>query len=138
MSTTHLIAVVDDDRSVRRALGRLLSSARYDVRLYASGADLLTSGDSAAVNCFVLDIHLDDMSGFGVCDRLRETGNLTPVIFMTARDSDETRARAASYASGAYLRKPFEAVALLDLIHAAIGDNPLPGGQSPGAAGTPS
>lgn len=127
MSAPQLIAVVDDDPSVRRALGRLLSSAGYRFLLFASGLEFLASPESGAASCMLLDIHLGDMTGFDVCQRVRAAGGTAAVIFMTARDNDETRLRAAAFPGSAYLRKPFDAADLIGRIRAAIGEPPAGG-----------
>jgi DNA-binding response OmpR family regulator len=127
MSIPLLIAVVDDDPSVRRALGRLLSSAGYGTLLFASGVEFLASPEAGAASCLLMDIHLGDMTGFEVCHRVRTAGSTAAIIFMTARDNDETRLRAASFPGSSYLRKPFDATELIGRIRAALGEPPLEG-----------
>jgi len=136
MVSQHLIAVVDDDFSVRRALGRLLSSAGFEVASFGSGEELLTSDVAAAAECLVLDVQLDGLDGFETCDKLREAGVGTSVIFITAHDSPQVRARAATVPHGFFLRKPFDATALLDLICVAVrevGRSAVPGSSAAGA-----
>lgn len=134
MAGQHLIAVVDDDLSVRRAVGRLLSSAGFQVAAFSAGADLLASEEAALAECVVLDIHLGGPDGFEVCDSLRAAGIDSTVIFLTAHDSVETRARAASYPHSFFLRKPFDATSLLDLVGVAVEEEPRPGSPRSRAA----
>lgn len=116
MSSAVAIALVDDDPSVRRALDRLLSSAGFSVRTFASGAELLESGFAAEADCLLVDVHLVGMSGFELVERLRERGVRATALFMTAHDSEKTRELAVAAGSLAYLRKPFDANALLDAL----------------------
>jgi DNA-binding response OmpR family regulator len=136
MSGRPLIAVVDDDLSVRRALGRLLVSAGFEAVLFASGGECLDTMPPA--RCFLIDIHLEGLDGFQTCERLRAAGALAPVILMTAHDTRETRARAMTVTNGAYLRKPFQAAQLLALVRALVQNEEPPSGlglrraESPG------
>jgi len=126
MASGPLIAVVDDDRSVRSAVGRLLRSSGYETVLFASGSECLAELPNAS--CFLIDVHLERLDGFQICDDLRAAGITAPVILMTAHDSPEIRARALAVTNGAYLRKPFDASRLLDLIRALVPNDepPLP------------
>jgi FixJ family two-component response regulator len=119
------IALVDDDLSVRRALPRLLRSAGYEARAFASAQELLDSGYACQATCLVLDIHLDRETGFDLLDRLRAAGVTAPAIFITAFDSAEHRERARRAGATAFLRKPFDGCMLLDAIAAVRppGDN---------------
>ena len=69
--SSHLVAVVDDDASVRRGLTRLLQSADLRVLTYASATEFLDMGLSIAPDCVILDIHLGGMSGLELLSRLR-------------------------------------------------------------------
>ena len=120
MLLSNSIAIVDDDPSVRRAVGRLLASAGYEVRTFASGAELLVWPQAPLASCFLLDIYLDGMTGFELCERLRGAGVRAPIVFMTAHDNEQTRERARLLATVPLLRKPFDAHALLDAVHSAI------------------
>ena len=121
MAPGNVIVVVDDDPLVRSSLSRLLASAGYQVRTYASARDLLDAGGAGDAACLVLDIHLGGMSGFGLDDALREKGSRVPVVFITAHDDMATRARAEKSGPRAYLRKPFDADDLFNALEEAIG-----------------
>jgi FixJ family two-component response regulator len=118
--SSHLVAVVDDDVSVRRALTRLLQSADLRVLTYASAAEFLESGLSSAPDCVILDIHLGGMSGLELLSRLRELGYTLPVLIITAHDDAQTRESAARGGCVAYLRKPLDAKVLLEEVATAM------------------
>ncbi len=116
-----VVAIVDDDTSLRRALARLLRSAGLEVALYASAEEFLESRSSGALPaCLVLDIHLTGMSGLDLLSRLRETGNHLPVLLITAHDDVQTREQAAKLGCAAYLRKPLNPSKLLQEISRII------------------
>jgi FixJ family two-component response regulator len=118
--SSNLVAVVDDDTSVRRALTRLLQSADLRVLTYASATEFLESGASSAPDCLILDIHLGGMSGLELLSRLRELGNSLPVLIITAHDNAQTREAATQAGCTAYLRKPLDAKVLLEEVATAM------------------
>jgi FixJ family two-component response regulator len=122
--TVPLISIVDDDRSVRRALRRLVQAAGYSVETFASGLEFLDSRPSGRIACLVLDVHLDGMSGFDVHARLVAAGAVIPTIFITAHDDAPTRERVRHASAAAYLPKPFDKRALLDAIASAVDGGP--------------
>ena len=115
-----LVAVVDDDASVRRALTRLLQSAGLRVLTCASATEFLATGISSAPDCVILDIHLGGMSGLELLSRLRESGLSLPVLIITAHDDAQTREAAAQAGCTAYLRKPLDAKTLLEEVAATM------------------
>jgi FixJ family two-component response regulator len=116
----QLVAVVDDDASVRRALTRLLKSAEFQVRSYSSAIEFLDTGLSIVPDCAILDIHLGGMSGLELLSQLRESGHDVPVLIITAHDDAQTREAATRAGCVAYLRKPIEAKELLEEVAAAM------------------
>ena len=118
--SSPLVAVVDDDASVRRALTRLLQSAGLRVLTCASATEFLATGISSAPDCVILDIHLGGMSGLELLSRLRESGLSLPVLIITAHDDAQTREAAAQAGCTAYLRKPLDGKMLLDEVAAAM------------------
>jgi DNA-binding response OmpR family regulator len=118
-----VIAVVDDELSVRRGLARLLRSADHEVRLFESGEQMLEQGLVPPPDCAILDIHLGGMNGFEVWRALLARGAAFPVLFMTAHDEPETRQLLRVYGDVVCLRKPFDATVLLDSIHASVRDS---------------
>ena len=124
IKTRSLIAIVDDEEPIRKALSRLLRSAGMDVKTFPSGVEFLESLASQRPDCVVLDLHMPVVNGFDVQARLTESGVTVPVVIITGHDSDETRDRALSGFPVAYLRKPVNDQALLDAIELALRHNP--------------
>ena len=121
MKTIPRIAVVDDEESVRKAVSRLLRSARMEAITFASGRTFLEAARNDAFDCLVLDLHMPDMSGFEVHERLALDGIRVPVVVVTGHDTPENRAWALAAGIVACLAKPVEAQDLLDAIAAALG-----------------
>lgn len=111
------IAIVDDEESVRVALGRMLRWAGLDAVTFSSGAEFLASATQP--DCVVLDLHMPRMSGFEVQARLSANPVPAPVVVITGHDTPENRQRALQTGAKAYLLKPVDAQALLDAIEAA-------------------
>ena len=120
-STTPLIAIVDDEEPICRALGRLIRSAHLDAETFPSGGEFLETISDRRPDCVVLDLHMPKVDGFRVQEWLAQAGLRIPVIAITGRDTPETRARALENGAFAYFRKPVDGEALLDAIAAAIG-----------------
>jgi FixJ family two-component response regulator len=114
-----LIALVEDDASVRQALRRLLQSAGYAVEAFASGSAFLESSTPVRSACLILDIHLADMTGFEVRARLVARGATIPTVFISAHDDAATRLHVRQSGPAVYLRKPFAKEALLSAIRLA-------------------
>ncbi len=118
------VAVVDDEASVRKALGRLLRLADYDVVAFASGNEFLASLDARRPDCVILDVHMAGLSGFDVQSRLRAAHIGVPVVFITASD-DLALDRTVVEAGGLrLLRKPFSNEEFLDAVGAALHAEP--------------
>jgi FixJ family two-component response regulator len=122
------ISIVDDDPSVREALGRLVESVGYDVETFASAWEFLDSSPPGRADCLVLDIHLEGMSGFELQERLAATRAALPIILITAHDDAGTRERSRQAGGPAPLYKPIEEQALLDAIRTAVGGHRPCGG----------
>jgi FixJ family two-component response regulator len=115
-----LVAIVDDEESVRKALGRLVRSAGFDVQTFASGADFLHSLARTCPQCLVLDLRMAQMSGLDVQDALEAARANVPVVIITGGDSAESRQQTLDRGAKAYLRKPVDEATLLDAIQSAI------------------
>ena len=127
MSSARLhVAIVDDEESVRVAVGRVLRWAGLDAETFASGDEFLTS--THWPDCVVLDLHMPGMSGFEVRARLASADVRVPVVIITGHDTPENRQRAEAGGAAAYLLKPVDGQALLDAIRTAV-----PGGNHPEA-----
>jgi FixJ family two-component response regulator len=117
-----VIAIVDDDESVRRSLQRLLQTAGYAVETFASAGEFLAWLPRGRAACLVLDVHLPEMSGFELQQRLA-----VPVIFITSHEDAPTRARIEKSGAAGHLWKPFDEIAVLDAIRRALSPTPLVG-----------
>ena len=124
MPALPLIAVVDDEESVRKALHRLLRSAGFAVETFASGADFLLSVKDHEPACVVLDLHMPQINGFEVQAALESAGGRVPVVIVTGHDTPEARARVMAHGASGYLRKPVDDLMLIAAINAAIGGSP--------------
>lgn len=115
------ISVVDDDVSVRRALGNLISSVGYQVELFASAEEFLNSSHLHDTDCLILDVRMPGLSGLELQQRLAATNYLIPIIFITAHASDEeARRRALEAGALDFLLKPFSEESLLTSVRAAM------------------
>jgi len=115
-----LVAVVDDDDSVRESLGGLFRSVGFTVQGFASAAAFLQSDDLAKTDCVILDVRMPGMDGLELQRRLVACHPELPVVFMTAHDDARTRSRALSGGAAGYLIKPFSEEALLDAVRGAL------------------
>ena len=121
MTRCPLIAVVDDDDSVRESLRGLLRSVGFAAQGFASAAAFLQSNDLPRTDCVILDVRMPGMGGLELQRRLVASHPEMPVIFMTAHDDAPTRCLALSGGAVDYLIKPFSEEALLDAVRAALG-----------------
>ena len=119
--TAPVIAVIDDDASVRRAVQRLLQSAGFTVETFATARAFLDADYQTQPACLVLDVHLPGMSGFQLQEYLAAAGVPIPIVFMTAYDDESTRERVNRAGAVGYLRKPFDQDTLIEGIRRAIG-----------------
>jgi FixJ family two-component response regulator len=120
-----LIAVVDDEASVRVALQRLIRAAGLDVKTFPSGTELLEYMRARQPDCIVLDLHMPGDNGFEVQSQLALAGMQVPVIVITGHDTTESRSRAMAGGALDYLLKPVDERILLDAISAALGAAPV-------------
>ena len=121
MAITGKVVLVDDDPSMREALGHLLEAAGCDCVAYESAEALLEGHGSEAAACVVSDLELPGMSGLELLDRLRARGTAVPVVVITAHDAPGRREGAMRRGAAEYLAKPFRGTVLLDVIRAVIG-----------------
>jgi len=126
----YVIALVDDDSSVRTALSRLCRSAGYDARAFGSPRGFLASMESQAYDCVIADIRMPEMDGFALQRELLRVRPALPVIFITAHDEPTGRARALAAGAVAYLRKPFSNEELLGAVCRALRGCALTGGSA--------
>jgi FixJ family two-component response regulator len=109
-----VVAIVDDELAVRRALQRLLGTAGFETRPFASGAEFMDALEG--VDCLILDLHLPGMSGFDVQKALARQGSHIPVVVLTGNDTPANRARSLADGACAYLTKPVDVDELLQTL----------------------
>ena len=115
-----VIYIVDDDKSVRQALERLIRSAGMNAVSFDGAEAFLKSNSDNTNACLLTDIAMPGMGGLELQAELVRRGNLIPVIFITAFDTPETRDQAKKAGAVGYFRKPVDDQALLDQIHWVI------------------
>ncbi len=115
-----LIAVVDDDLPVRKALQRLLRSAGFLVQTYPSGEDFLRTLHVVQPDCLVLDLHLPGLSGLEVLHQLISVGAGFPTILMTGSNSSGLAGTSTAAGAVAFLVKPLEEAELLSAVQQAM------------------
>jgi FixJ family two-component response regulator len=115
-----IVAVVDDDPSMLNAAESLFDAQGFATVVFASAEEFLDRGAATQVDCLLLDIHLGGVSGIELRRRLKDSGSMLPVIFMTALDDEAMRERAIKAGCVAFLRKPFQARQLIDAIKKAV------------------
>lgn len=114
------VAVVDDDDSACRALGRLLRTAGFLPVTYASAEAFLQDTKRPHFDCLVLDIQLKGMSGLELHRRLAAVEDITPVLFITAHDNPEARAEAEIGGCAGYFRKSDPGERILEALRNVI------------------
>ena len=121
-----IIFIIDDDTSVRRALGRVMTLAGLEWEAYESAEAFLASARTRYRGCIVADMTMPGMSGLDLKNQLNATPGHLPLVFLTANDSEETRAAARTAGAAAYFRKPVDIQALLDAVRWALSNPPPP------------
>jgi DNA-binding NtrC family response regulator len=119
------VYVVDDDVSVREALGGLIRSAGLSVKTFSSAQDSLGSLRDEVPNCLVLDIRLPDINGFELQQELAAKGIQIPIIFLTGHGDIPMSVRAIKAGAVEFLTKPFDDEYLLEVIRNAVAGNNL-------------
>ncbi|MEY2608630.1 MAG: hydrogenase-4 transcriptional activator [Verrucomicrobiota bacterium] len=114
------IYVVDDDVSVREAVGSLIRSAGLRVRTFASAQEMLASLRMELPSCLVLDIQLPDINGFELQQELATKDIQIPIIFLTGHGDIPMSVRAIKAGALEFLTKPFDDEYLLEAIRSAI------------------
>lgn len=119
-SRTSLIAVVDDDISVRESVESLLKSVGFQVATYSSAEEFMVSAKLRAADCLVLDVRLDGMSGPDLQRELKTTGYSIPIVFVTAHETEALRERMMTDGAIDCLLKPFTDDTLLNAVEKAL------------------
>jgi two-component system copper resistance phosphate regulon response regulator CusR len=114
------ILVVEDEAKIANLLKRGLEEEGYEVDVAADGAEGLNLALGRTYDLLVLDIGLPELDGMEVCRQLRDKGRLTPVIFLTARDSVHDKVLGLDLGADDYLTKPFAFEELLARIRSLL------------------
>ena len=118
--TPAIVFIVDDDASVREALGRLMRSAGLRVEAFASAEEFLNRARTDAPSCLVLDVQLPDLSGLDLQRRMVDANNEMPIVFITGHGDIPTTVRAMKAGAIEFLTKPLLEGDVLESIRQAI------------------
>ncbi|MPT25273.1 MAG: response regulator transcription factor [Starkeya sp.] len=120
MSEVPMIAIVDDDESVRVATSSLVRSFGFKTTVFASAEDFLASPTMPRTACLVTDVQMPTMSGIELFEALRARGVGLPVIFITSFPEERVKRRAQEAGAAGFLAKPFDADTVLERVRDAI------------------
>lgn len=120
MSKLPLVAIIDDDESVRATTDSLVRSFGYIVHTFASAEEFLRSDRLNDFVCIVADVQMPGMSGVQLQDYLRAREYGVPFMFFTAFPDEKTRAQALAAGAICYLAKPFDGNILIQCLQAAL------------------
>jgi FixJ family two-component response regulator len=115
-----LVAIVDDDDSVRTSTCRLIRSFGYRAEAFGSGPEFLSSPAATQTACLVLDMRMPGMDGLEVQRRVTAEGLDIPIVFISGRASDDEERRARSAGAVDFLRKPVDTATLRQLLHDSV------------------
>jgi FixJ family two-component response regulator len=118
-----MIYLIDDDPYVRRGFGILFKSTKLEFLALESAEEFLEKFQANENNVIILDMHMPGMNGCDLLKLLSEREQFVPVIVITAYDEPASRECAKNYGALAYLRKPVDGEALIDMIKYAV--NPV-------------
>src|SRR5918999_6616928 len=114
------VLVVDDDRRLRDMVRRALESEGYDVDIAEDGGRALAAISGRTFDLVVLDVLMPGVDGLGVARRLRQRGDPTPILMLTARDGVPDRVAGLDAGADDYLVKPFSIEELLARVRALL------------------
>jgi len=121
LARNPVISIIDDDASVRAALGSLVRSLGYTARTFESVESFLDSRDMAETSCIVTDIQMPGMSGLDLQSQLRTAGFAIPTVLITAFPEEHLRVRAEAGGAIGFLAKPFDGKAMVRLLKSVVG-----------------
>jgi FixJ family two-component response regulator len=123
ISPAPIIHIVDDDTSFRTSMSRLLSSSGYQTALYESGSAFLDKLPVDEAGCILLDLQMAGVNGFELQERLGKSGNILPIIFMTAHGDIKASVQAIKAGAEDFVSKPVAKEALFECVERALGRN---------------
>jgi len=117
---TQLVAIVDDDDSMRSALQGLLKAVGLPAQAFGSAEEFLNSGQQHQAACLIADIRMPGMSGLELQAKLNAERCKIPIIFITAHGDAKMRMQALRAGAVEFLAKPFDDEALLESVRGAL------------------
>jgi FixJ family two-component response regulator len=120
LSKLPLVAIIDDDASVRATTDSLVRSLGYIVNTFASAEEFLRSNRLDDLSCVIADVQMPGMSGVELQAHLLTQGDQVPFIFVTAFPDERVRAQALTAGAICYLTKPFDGDSLIQGLEAAL------------------
>lgn len=116
----RVVAIVDDEKAVCRAIGRLVTSAGFKSEIFSSAEEFLRSCRERQPDCLILDLSLPGMSGLELQQQLATDRCRTPIVVVSADDDPLSRSQVLQGGAVAFLGKPFDDEALLQAVHSAM------------------
>jgi FixJ family two-component response regulator len=120
MPETPLVAIVDDDKSIRNATQDLLKAAGFSTATFADAESFLGSASRASAACVVADMRMPGRSGLELYQELVASGRGIPTVIITAHPQELTQARAREAGITCYLTKPFAPDDLIECVREAV------------------
>jgi FixJ family two-component response regulator len=118
---SRLVAIVDDDESLKNALHDLIESDGLSALSFSSAEQFLNSEARHKASCLIADVRMPGMSGLELQAKLKAEPCLIPIIFITAHGDAETRTLAMRNGAVEFLTKPFDDAVLLKIVHSTLG-----------------
>ena len=129
MAERPLVAIVDDDKSIRNSTSDLLKAAGFTAAAFEDAESFLGWPTRASVACLVADMRMPGMSGLELYEALVAAGHAIPTVIITAHPEELTQSRARAAGISCYLSKPFAPDELLECVGEALarsGGGPIP------------
>jgi FixJ family two-component response regulator len=120
VSNSSVIAIVDDDQAIREALDDLVKSLGHESRLFTSAEEFLAYEPRASIDCMLVDVKMQGLSGIELQAKLNEEPHRPPMIFMTSYRDERTRSAAMNGGALAFLGKPVDISSLIDCLESAL------------------
>jgi FixJ family two-component response regulator len=117
---TTMIAIIDDDESVRKATKSLVRSLGYEAATFCSAEEFLGSSQLKTAACLITDVRMPGMSGVELQDRLIADGRSLPTVFISAFSDERVQQKVLESGAVGYLHKPFEEDRLIECIETAL------------------
>lgn len=114
-----LVAIVEDNHSLRRAMSKVLEMADFETKSFSSVLDFVNSGVLARLKCLVLDVGLPGIDGLRLQECIRSTNYELPIVFCSGANDDTVRTRAIAGGASCFLRKPVSPEKLVEAVRAS-------------------